>query len=124
MDRTEDRLRALEQQVSRYRILTRVLYITVGLVLVACAAYVISNLLRLQAYTNASAAAGWGRDSTLRARRLEIFAAASSRPVCVLRAEDGGGRIEVFDRNGNPLAGFDGNRGLVVRSADGSRFPE
>jgi hypothetical protein len=45
-------------------------------------------------------------------------------PSASLRGEGGGGRIEVFDYRGNPLAGFDGNRGLVVRSGDGPKFPE
>jgi hypothetical protein len=30
----------------------------------------------------------------------------------------------VFDDRGNPIAGFDGNAGFVVRSVDGPRFPE
>jgi uncharacterized protein YceK len=126
MDRLEDRVRTLETQLSRYRLLLVVLYLVVALVLVGCAAFVISNLLSLKEHIRSSAPPipGWNQDQTVRTRRLEILDATSTRPVCVLRAVGGGGRVEVMDRLGRPIAGFDGNTGTVVRSGDGPRFPE
>jgi hypothetical protein len=125
MDRLEDRIRALETQLGRYRVLMGVLYLVVALVLVACAAFVISNLLGLREHMNSpTSAPPRVHHSTLRVGRLEVFDGASTRPVCVLRPEEGGGRIEVMGRMGRPTAGFDGNAGLVVRSVDGQRFPE
>jgi hypothetical protein len=126
MDELHDRIRVLEEQVGHYRIINRMVNIGVGMVLFGCAAFVVSNLLSLKRHVEMSASAfpGWGRNATVQVRRLEVVDAASTRPVCVLGADGGGGRIEVFDFRGRPLAGFDGNRGLVVRSADGVSFPE
>jgi hypothetical protein len=122
MDRLEERVRLLERQVVTSRAINRAVNVAVALVLLGCVAYVVSNVLGLQKRIESSR--GVGGDWVVRAKRLEIMGAASTRPVLVLRADGGGGRVEVMDRDGRPLAGFDGNRGLAVRSADGTRFPE
>jgi hypothetical protein len=122
MERLEERVRVLERQVSRYRVLNRLMNILVAAVLLGCAAFVISNLMSLKGHlqTSVGQSSRWDSASTVRAKRLEIIDEATSRPVCVLRAYDGGGRVEVFSRDGRAL----GNRGLVVRSADGTAFPK
>jgi hypothetical protein len=86
MDRLENRVRVLETQLGHYRLLTRALYLVVGLVLVGCAAFVISNLLQLREHmkTPLASSTGLSRDGTLRVSRLEVLDGTSTRPVCVL----------------------------------------
>jgi hypothetical protein len=116
MDGLEDRVRVLEKQVRRYRLLNLALAV-VALAWFGFVMWAMWPLMHLQQIINPV-------EPILRTKRLEIIDEPASRPVCVLRAEEGGGRVEVMDRLGRPIAGFDGNTGMVVRSADGPRFPE
>jgi DoxX-like family len=59
----------------------------------------------------------------LRTKRLEIMDESASRPVCVLRAEGGGGRVEVMDRLGRPIAGSTGTLGWWCGQGMGHGFP-
>lgn len=120
MDRLEHRVRVLEEQLVRHRTLNRLAYLAVGLALLGCGAYVVSDLLKLSEHVQRAPLSS----DVIRVRRLEIVDEAATRPVCVIRADDGGGRVEVRNRHGASVAGFDGNRALVVRAADSSRFPE
>jgi hypothetical protein len=117
MTTIEHRVWVLERQVKRYRIVILILNVGVVAVLLLMAWFTASTV------SDVTEAASYP-PGTIRMTRLEIVDGASTRPVCVLRADGGGGRVEVFSRTGTALAGFDGNLGLVVRSADRPAFPK
>jgi hypothetical protein len=85
MEQLEQRVAILEKQVRWYRILN---IVVAGLILL-WAGYAFSKVLGLQQEIRRPIA-------PIQTSRLEIIDEATSRPVCVLRAHDGGGRVEVF----------------------------